>query len=106
VLRLSEVAELVAETLGVRSGIEVMAAKDGSGLIDTADFNRLIRNGNPQRLRDQVVEFVERVRREPVAPLLVPLPVVRPPKPEQPHVVTEAITAALSSGVIKGGGPV
>jgi dTDP-4-amino-4,6-dideoxygalactose transaminase/nucleoside-diphosphate-sugar epimerase len=107
VLRLPEVVDLVAETLGVQRVAAVTAADDdgGSGLIDTVDFNRLIRNTDPQRLRKQLAEFVEHVRREPATPLLAPIPVVRPPKPEQPHVVADAIAGALSSGVIKGGGP-
>ena len=106
VMRLPELAALVQQTLGVQADVEVTSASgESSGVVDTSDFVRLLGDGDPDRLRRQVANFVETVTSEAPPPLVSSIPVVIPPRPEVPEVVARQTSTALATGVVKGGGP-
>lgn len=103
-LRLVEVADLIASELGCTPVIRVVPAPatDSCGIVESG------------RLRQAAVGELEDVRaglRRCVRamatqrhPMFHPtLPVVVPPRPEQPDVVADRISAALWSGQLRGG---
>ncbi len=105
-LSLPEVVEIVRESLGCSAIVNVVEAQDeSSGLVDTTTFNQLIGNADPDRLRHQISKFVCQLRDESPKPLSKVIPVVTPPAPERPDVVSMQIHQALDSGVVKSGGP-
>jgi dTDP-4-amino-4,6-dideoxygalactose transaminase/nucleoside-diphosphate-sugar epimerase len=105
-MRLPRLVELISDALGVPCEPTVMREPaDPSALVDTADFVRLLGRPDGGFVGQQISEFVQQIRREPPAALLAAIPVVSPPQPERPDVVARQISAALESGVVKGGGP-
>lgn len=102
-LPLIEVAELVAGELGRTALVQVVPApaEDSDGVVVAANLCNAMGALEDVRIG---LRRCARVMAERPAPMFRPaLPVVLPPRPEQPDVVAERVSAALWSGSLRGG---
>jgi len=103
-LDLVDLAALVLDELGLDREVQVspVAAGDAPGVVDTSRFEDLTGVGR-SHLDAALRSFVRRLRDE-ATPVMGPLmPVVVPPRPEQPELLAERIQQSLWSGSLKDG---
>lgn len=105
VIGLTDLAELVMAETGRRVPIRLMPppADDSCGFVDAGKLIAVV--GPPPDLRGEVASFVRRLRTEEHPLFSPPLPVVVPPRPEDPELVADRQSASQWSGVVKHGGP-
>ena len=105
VVTLVELGDLVRRLVGEPSEIATFtaAAEDSCGDVDES---RLRRDIGPDRTSDVVFrEAIEAVAHD-TNPLFVPpIQVVIPPRPERPDVINVNVQRALTTGMLKHGGP-
>ena len=106
-LRLTDLASLVLDELGLDLPVQVMPspADDSTGDLEVKLFLRMLDLVEDQHLDATLRSFVRQLSREVVPQFDPPLPVVIPPLPFAPDVVAARSAAALQSGVLKSGGP-
>jgi dTDP-4-amino-4,6-dideoxygalactose transaminase/nucleoside-diphosphate-sugar epimerase len=106
-LRLTDLAKLVLDELGLDLPVEVLPspADDSTGDLEVKLFLRMLDLVEDQHLDATLRSFVRELSREVIPQFDPPLPVVVPPLPFAPDVVADRSAAALQSGVLKSGGP-
>jgi dTDP-4-amino-4,6-dideoxygalactose transaminase len=101
-LDLVELATLVLDTLGLDRPLQLVEApgSDAAGVVDTSRFE-LLTGLDGSSLRETIRSFVRGLRDEPTPPTGPPVPVVVPPRPEQPSLLTDRIQLSLWTGALK-----
>jgi dTDP-4-amino-4,6-dideoxygalactose transaminase len=103
-LDLVELATLVLDALGLDRPLELVdaPASDAAGVVDTSHFE-VLTGLDGSSLCDAIRTFVQGLRDEPAPPMGPHIPVVVPPRPEQPGLVAERIQQSLWTGALKDG---
>jgi dTDP-4-amino-4,6-dideoxygalactose transaminase/nucleoside-diphosphate-sugar epimerase len=100
-LELREVAELVGDELGCDSRPMVVPPPrfDSCGVVDATKLGALL--GDLEDVREGLRSTVRSLAGDPGPMFRPPLPVVLPPRPERPDVVSDRIAASLWTGKIR-----
>jgi dTDP-4-amino-4,6-dideoxygalactose transaminase/nucleoside-diphosphate-sugar epimerase len=103
-LDLVEIATLVLDALGLDRPVRVVDApsSDAAGLVDTSRF-QAVTGVDGSSLRRAIRSFVQRLGDESTPPVGPPIPVVVPPRPEQPGQLSDRIQQSLWTGTLKDG---
>jgi dTDP-4-amino-4,6-dideoxygalactose transaminase/nucleoside-diphosphate-sugar epimerase len=101
---LVELAAIVLDELGLDGDVQVVAPPSGDavGVVDTSRFQALTGIGS-SHLDRALRSFVQRLRDEDTLPAGPSIPVVVPPRPEQPELLADRIQESLWTGSLKGG---
>ena len=101
-MRLPEVVRLAAEELGRTPDMRVVPASpmDSCGQIDASRLRALMPAG--ETLEEALGDCVRDMAWNPAPMFVPPIPVVVPPRPEAPDLVSERIAAGLWSGRVRG----
>jgi dTDP-4-amino-4,6-dideoxygalactose transaminase/nucleoside-diphosphate-sugar epimerase len=102
-LSLREVAALIEEELARDARVRVVPAptSDSCGIVDATRLRTLI--GQLEDVRDSMRAAVRALASDPGPMFRPPLPVVVPPRPEHPDLVSDRVAACLWSGELRGG---
>jgi dTDP-4-amino-4,6-dideoxygalactose transaminase/nucleoside-diphosphate-sugar epimerase len=102
-VRLPDVAALVGEELSRRPDVQVVAAPagDSCGVVDAAALRQLL--GPLEDVHAGLRAAIRSLAGDPGPMFRPPLPVVIPPRPEQPDIVSDRIASGLWSGHVRGG---